>query len=321
MGMGHSTPTIHQLRDSGALMKKAQAAPAQHVTAGESRDRTTETFVTKEQVGAREERWWYVSSDEDGSRHMGRSNASPVARGHAPSFSSADSSVCSSSESESDSEDEDYEQPDVPHLSYVTRQRARVLAMRGCPWPAADVSEAAQATTLHYHVAVEGSEWKLQGVSELLEEARQAGVTQRRTVVYCSSSRRVQWLASHLRRRGFNAIALCRFTKRHLTSMMQQFASEDDCVLVSCDRAAASVGECVQHTDQVPVVINYDMPKEAGLYTLRLACAGLHRAQGVTVSFSNVRGKDTKVLRAVEASYGTVLEQLPAKPCHWGSSR
>lgn len=314
--MGHSTPAIHELRDSGALMKKAPGAPAAHVTADALRDGTAKPF--EQQDGARGERWWYVSSDEDGSRHMGRSNVSPVARCHAPSFSSTDSSVCSS-ESESDSEDEDYEQPDVPYLSYVTRQRAKVLALRGCRWRSTDIHEAAQATTQHYHVAVEGSEWKLQGVSELLEEAGQAGLTQRRSVVFCSSSRRVQWLALHLRRRGFNAVALCRFTKRHLTSMMQQFANEDDCVLVSCDRAAASVGECVQHADQVPVVINYDMPKEAGLYAQRLACAGLHRAQGVAVSFSNVRGKDAKVLRAVEASYGTVLEQLPARP--WGVSR
>jgi len=261
----------------------------------------------------------YVSSDDDdgteGSQRRGSYGFSFLP---APS-TSMDSSVCSSdSESEESDDDELGEQtPAIPqHLSFIMRQRAKALASRGCRWAPSKDEDSPRSGTRHFHVAVESTEWKVQGLYELLDEVKVASPEQR-GVIYCSSSRRVQWLAQQLRRRGFQALALCRFTKQHKDLLLRKFHLGQAGFLVCTDRTACCVGELA--SSPTPLLINFDMARDVDTYRQRLRYSGLHRQQGAVTSFilskdatSYTHPRDTKALRDVEAYYNTVVEQLPA---------
>lgn len=116
----------------------------------------------------------YISSDDDddAASERRRSGSKSSYSSSAASLS-LDSSICSESDSDSEESDDGLgeQTPAVPqHLSFIMRQRAKALAARGCRWAPTTDEESPRSGTRHFHVAVETTEWKVQGLYELLEE-------------------------------------------------------------------------------------------------------------------------------------------------------
>jgi translation initiation factor 4A len=156
-----------------------------------------------------------------------------------------------------------------------------------------------------FYIAVEKEEWKLDTLCDLYET-----VTITQAVIYCNTSRKVDWLSETMHGRKFTVSALVSLfvvyiiilliscaqhedmeLKQHEV-LMKEFRSGLSRVLITTDLLAREI-----EVEQVSLVINYDLPTNRENY---IRCIGRGRFGRKSVAINFVTTEDVRMLRDIE---------------------
>lgn len=159
----------------------------------------------------------------------------------------------------------------------------------------------------------QAKEWKLEALSDLFDD-----VEIPQTIVHVGSQATLDAVVYKLASRGLEAIplhsemnpgnkvaALSKFRGNNSMLGKQQTSSR---VLVVCDVPVKS-----PDVFQIPLVINYDLPRVVEDYAHRVApaMASSHSRPGVVVNFVTATGGDVEMLRSIECFYKIKCPEVP----------
>ncbi|KAI5479895.1 eukaryotic translation initiation factor [Pseudohyphozyma bogoriensis] len=155
-------------------------------------------------------------------------------------------------------------------------------------------------------------EWKLEALADLIVD-----YAFETCVVFCSSVDAVEAVSYKLSSRGVEALALHQDMgppARH--QIMSKFRAPPATRPLGPTKRALIVYDALCRTltdvSQVPLVINYDLPRAVEDYIHRVSCAtaaGMGRP-GVVINFVTP-GSDVERLRAIESFYRIKIQELP----------
>ncbi|MPN48982.1 ATP-dependent RNA helicase RhlE [bioreactor metagenome] len=92
--------------------------------------------------------------------------------------------------------------------------------------------------------------------------------------------------------------------------VLQEFKNKQWQVLITTDLAARGI-----HVDELPLVVNYDLPRSAIEYTHRIGRTGRAGASGLAISFvSPATEAHWKLIAKRNALSGVTLQTLPQYP-------
>jgi len=151
-----------------------------------------------------------------------------------------------------------------------------------------------------FFVAVEREEWKFDTLCDLYDT-----LTITQAVIFCSTKRKVDWLAEKMREANFTVSAMHGdMPQKERNEIMREFRSGQTRVLISTDVWARGLD-----VPQVSLVINYDLPNNRELYIHRIGRSGRYGRKGVAINF--VRNDDIRILRDIEQYYSTQIDEMP----------
>ncbi|KAF4971526.1 hypothetical protein FSARC_1662 [Fusarium sarcochroum] len=151
-----------------------------------------------------------------------------------------------------------------------------------------------------FYIAAEKEEYKLDILSQMHETI---GIFQ--AIIFCSTRRKVEWLADKLATRDFivsamhgdmDAIQRC--------GIMEGFRSGSSRILIATDLLARGID-----VQQVSLVINFDLPAHRDKYTYRVGWGGQSGRKGVAINL--VTANDMLTIREIEQFYSTQIEEMP----------
>ncbi|CAD6904188.1 unnamed protein product [Tilletia caries] len=151
-----------------------------------------------------------------------------------------------------------------------------------------------------FYVAVEKEDWKLDTLCDLYETGT---ITQ--AVIFCNTRRKVDWLTEKLHAREFTVSALhgdMDQAQREL--LIKEFCSGSSRILITTDLLAHAID-----VQQVSIVINYDLPTNKENYIRRIGRRVRFGGKGVAISL--VTTEDVLMMREIEQSYSTQIEDMP----------
>jgi translation initiation factor 4A len=154
-----------------------------------------------------------------------------------------------------------------------------------------------------FYVTVENEQedWKIDSLSDLHKT-----IINRQTVIFCNTRGKVEWLTDKLTARGFAVSAIHRdMDAPQRDNSMRQFFSGSH-VLVATNMLANTID-----VQQVPLVINYDLPANPEDYIRRVGRGGGGRLgrKGVAINF--VAADELRTMHEIEQFYGTQIEKMP----------
>ncbi|KAH8929465.1 P-loop containing nucleoside triphosphate hydrolase protein [Atractiella rhizophila] len=190
-------------------------------------------------------------------------------------------------------------------------------SMRGLKQYYLYIAVGSNATTKLGNVNLSAREWKLEALIDLCEDY---DFTQ--AVIYCASVDSTEAVTYKLASRGIDALALHQDMggpARH--SVLSKFRSSAASTpgmkaskkcLVVYDALCRSLND----VHQVPLVINFDLPRAPEDYVHRVACATSagHVRPGVAINFL-VDNRDIDMLRQIEGMHRTRISELPPYAC------
>merc|ERR1711953_1216180 len=151
-----------------------------------------------------------------------------------------------------------------------------------------------------FFVAVEREEWKFDTLCDLYDT-----LTITQAVIFCSTKRKVDWLADKMREANFTVSAIHGdMPQKERNEIMREFRSGQTRVLISTDVWARGLD-----VPQVSLIINYDLPNNRELYIHRIGRSGRYGRKGVAINF--VRNDDIRILRDIEQYYSTQIDEMP----------
>ncbi|THW19010.1 P-loop containing nucleoside triphosphate hydrolase protein [Aureobasidium pullulans] len=155
----------------------------------------------------------------------------------------------------------------------------------------------------HFYVTVENEQedWKVDSLSNLHKT-----ITNRQAVIFCNTRGKVEWLTDKLTARDFAVSAIHRdMDAPQRDNSMRQFFSGSH-VLVATNMLANTID-----VQQVPLVINYDLPANLEDYIRRVGHGGGGRLgrKGVAINF--VAADELRTMHEIEQFYGTQIEKMP----------
>merc|ERR1711937_25265 len=151
-----------------------------------------------------------------------------------------------------------------------------------------------------FFVAVEKEEWKFDTLCDLYDT-----LTITQAVIFCSTKRKVDWLAEKMREANFTVSAMHGdMPQKERNEIMREFRSGQTRVLISTDVWARGLD-----VPQVSLIINYDLPNNRELYIQRIGRSGRYGRKGVAINF--VRNDDIRILRDIEQYYSTQIDEMP----------
>jgi len=154
--------------------------------------------------------------------------------------------------------------------------------------------------TRQFYVAIEREEWKLDTLVDLFEV-----ITTTQVVIYCNTRRKVDFLASELRKRDVAVLTIhAELDQNERDLVMNEFVRGSHRCLMSTDLLARGL------VMLSPLVINYDLPANHENYLHRVGRSGLFYRKGIAISF--VTNNDVRAMRDIERFYHTQIEELPA---------
>eukprot|EP00486_Rosalina_sp_Unknown_P005158 CAMPEP_0201571144 /NCGR_PEP_ID=MMETSP0190_2-20130828/13766_1 /ASSEMBLY_ACC=CAM_ASM_000263 /TAXON_ID=37353 /ORGANISM="Rosalina sp." /LENGTH=361 /DNA_ID=CAMNT_0047995467 /DNA_START=96 /DNA_END=1177 /DNA_ORIENTATION=+ len=145
-----------------------------------------------------------------------------------------------------------------------------------------------------YYVAVEKEDYKLETLFDLFEV-----LTITQAIIYCNTRRKVIWLTDKMKQCDFTVSSMhgdMFSTERE--SMMREFRSGSTRVLIATDLLARGID-----VSTVPLVINYDLPRNKEDYIHRICRKGAYGRKGCAINF--VGDEDEPKLRDIETFYNT----------------
>lgn len=121
-------------------------------------------------------------------------------------------------------------------------------------------------------------------------------------VIFCNMKQTVQEIAQYLDSRRFNALALHGdLEQRERDQALTQFKHQSCCILVATDVAARGLD-----VEDLPAVINYDLPRDPEVYVHRIGRTARAGKEGLAVSLLNE--KERYKLDKIADYQGNVLD-------------
>ncbi|VVC45854.1 RNA helicase, DEAD-box type, Q motif,Helicase, C-terminal,ATP-dependent RNA helicase DEAD-box, conserved [Cinara cedri] len=151
-----------------------------------------------------------------------------------------------------------------------------------------------------FFVAVEREEWKFDTLCDLYDT-----LTVTQAVIFCSTKRKVDWLAEKMRESNFTVSSMHGdMPQKERDTIMKVFRAGQTRVLITTDVWARGID-----VQQVSLVINYDLPNNRELYIHRIGRSGRFGRKGVAINF--VKSDDIRILRDIEQYYSTQIDEMP----------
>ncbi|KAJ7081352.1 eukaryotic initiation factor-like protein 4A-I [Mycena belliarum] len=151
-----------------------------------------------------------------------------------------------------------------------------------------------------FYIAVEKEDWKVDTLSDLSET-----ITITQAVIFCNTRRKVDWLTDKLLARDFTVAAMHGdMIQAQRDLIMNEFRSGSHRVLITTDLFTRGID-----VQQVPLVINYDLPANRENYIHRIGRGGRFGRKGVAINF--VTTDDVRMMREIEQFYSTRIEEMP----------
>lgn len=151
----------------------------------------------------------------------------------------------------------------------------------------------------HFYITVENEyeDWKLDSLLNLHDT-----ITNRQTVIFCNKRKTLEWLTEKLTR-DFEVAAIHGDMRAdHRSIIMSDFFSSSY-ILLATDLLARGL-----NLQQVPLIINYDLPTNPENYINRIG-HGSSRCKGVAINF--VTADDMHIMKEIEQFYTTKIEKMP----------
>jgi len=152
-----------------------------------------------------------------------------------------------------------------------------------------------------FYVAIEREEYKLDTLCDMMQTLSLSS-----TVIFCNTRRKVVWLAQRLAEQGFAPVSIMHAdldqVERDL--VVREMSSGSSRILISTDLHTKSAD-----LQQVPVVINYDLPCNVENYLIRTGRSERFDRKGVAINC--VTNNDVRSLQDIERHYHTQIEELP----------
>jgi len=150
-----------------------------------------------------------------------------------------------------------------------------------------------------FYVAIEKEDNKFDALCDLYDN-----LTITQAIIYCNSRLKMDFLAQELTKRDFRVSTVhADLDQRERDLIMQEFRSGSSRVLISTDPLARGIN--VQH---VPLVINYDMPRNMENYLHRIGCSGRSARKGVAINLAEKQ--DVRMMKDIEWHYHTQIEEM-----------
>lgn len=132
-------------------------------------------------------------------------------------------------------------------------------------------------------------------------------LTINKSIIYCSSKRKVSWLEEKLTESGYPVSSIHGdLTQNERDSIMKDFRTGKTRLLITTDLLARGID-----IQQVSLVINYDVPNDKESYIHRIGRTGRYGKKGYAINFI-VSNYDIKVMNEIDSYYQTTIEELPA---------
>ena len=124
-------------------------------------------------------------------------------------------------------------------------------------------------------------------------------------VIYCNTVERVEHLVHAMSSEGFAVSGIhSKMSKQEREESMKQFRVGDSRFLISSDLTSRGID-----VQQVGVVINFDITKNAHTYLHRIGRSGRWGRKGTAINFATYR--DRFLLEDIEKYYNTQILPMP----------
>jgi translation initiation factor 4A len=151
-----------------------------------------------------------------------------------------------------------------------------------------------------FYVDVEREDYKFDTLCDLYKTVSVA-----KTVIFCNTRRKVDFLTEQMRARDFTVSAITgNMEQKDRNVIMKEFRSGSSRVLITTDLLARGID-----VQQVSLVINYDLPMNRESYIHRIGRGGRFGRKGVAINFAT--SEDRATLRDIERFYNTVIQEMP----------
>lgn len=147
----------------------------------------------------------------------------------------------------------------------------------------------------------EREDWKVDNLSKLHET-----ILNRQVVIFCNLRKTVEWLTDKLTARDFAFLAMHGDMPAYeRADIMSEFRSGSR-VLIATDMLARGI-----NLQEVPLVINYDLPAKPENYIHRVGHGGGSRLGPKVVTINFVTADEMHTMHEIEQFYSTQIEKMP----------
>jgi len=130
-------------------------------------------------------------------------------------------------------------------------------------------------------------------------------MTTNQVVIFCNTRRKVDLIHQEMNSRGLSVSAMHRgIEQKEHEVLMKEFQSGSSRVLITTDAFSRII-----HVQQVPFVINYDLPTSHENYLRRIGRGGRFGCKSVVVNI--VTTNEVAMLRKIEQFYHTQINETP----------
>lgn len=151
----------------------------------------------------------------------------------------------------------------------------------------------------HFSIMVEKEEWKLNTLFDLYSI-----ITTSKTVIFCNTRKKVEWLTDNLKSRNLPFSAMHGdMTAIQRATIMEQFRSGSTYFLIATELLARGID-----VQQIPLVVNYDLPVNHENYIHRVGRGGHLGRKGIAINF--VTPNDAYLIRKIEHFHITDIEEM-----------
>jgi len=150
-----------------------------------------------------------------------------------------------------------------------------------------------------FYINLGDEDFKFETLCDLFNEISVA-----MSVIFCSSRRKVDWLAAKMKEEGFPVGSTHGDKGSERQAIMQDFRHGTIRMLICTDLLARGID-----VHQVSVVINYDMPRDRETYLHRIGRGGRFGKKGVAINL--LTKNDYGFVKELEKFYDTHIEELP----------
>ncbi|KAK1673870.1 helicase superfamily domain-containing protein [Colletotrichum godetiae] len=148
-------------------------------------------------------------------------------------------------------------------------------------------------------IMVEKEEWKLNTLFDLYNS-----ITTSQTIIFCNTRKKLEWLTENLKSRNHPFSAMHGdMTAIQRATIMKEFRSGSTRFLIATDLLARGID-----IQQIPLVINYDLPANHENYIHRVGRGGYLGWKGIAINF--VTPNDTYLIRKIEHFYATDIDEI-----------